>query len=149
MLSFGGGSLEPAEGLESNFCDRTPQIQDVILDKLSVHYPSITCDAVNRTHLETLQYVIVLKDLSISELKDIDFDGLSNIRTINLDDNNLSSLPDGVFDSLIDLEGLFLGNNDLVSLPDGVFDNAKNLKTLYLQDNNLTVLPDGVFDETG
>ena len=98
------------------------------------------------------------------------FDGLTNLRQLNIGANELVSLPSGVFDGLKKLDHLYIYQNNLVSLPsdifDGltslrflkvvsnpldslrpdVFDNLNNLHTLVLYSNGLGSLPPGVFD---
>ena len=82
----------------------------------------------------------------ITELKLGDFDGLSNLTTLNLMGNQLSSLPAGLFDKLHNLTTLSLISNELSSLPDDIFDNLTNLETLNLSGNELSSLPAGLFD---
>ena len=47
----------------------------------------------------------------IGSLPEDVFDGLSELRTLNLKYNQISTLPDGLFSGLSNLEVLYLGNN--------------------------------------
>lgn len=74
------------------------------------------------------------------------FDGLSELRYLELANGLIATLPDGIFDDLTDLRRLGLNYNLLTSLPDGVFDNNKKLELIDLSQNRLSSLPPGVFD---
>ena len=84
---------------------------------------------------------------NMTALKSGDFDGLSNLTSLNLNGNELSSLPSGIFDNLTELTSLNLLKNKLSSLTTGIFDRLTELDTLNLSGNELSSLPAGLFDK--
>ena len=84
---------------------------------------------------------------NITALKLGDFDGMSNLTSLDLDGNELSALPDSLFDKLTNLTSLALSGNELSALPTGIFDKLTNLTTLSLSKNQLSALPTGIFDK--
>ena len=137
--------------INEGVCDRTPQIRDEILAQatmadctevadeilsristLDLCFPDIPgyCDAGNAVRFD-----------AIATLLDGDFQGLSQLRTLNLHSNRLSELPPEVFHSLSNLRSLNLGGNRLTGLPDRIFASLSGLTSLDLQGNRLTELP--------
>ena len=127
-------------------CDRTPQVRYEIRSRTGIS----ACSAITEAHLAAITRLeLNYGDIyygDITALKLSDFDGLTNLRELNLDHNQLSSLPAGLFDNLTALETLHLHNNQLSSLPAGLFDNLTALETLHLHNNQLSSLPAGLFD---
>ena len=74
-----------------------------------------------------------------------DFNGLSNITTLDLYNNKLTSLPSNVFAGLNSLTTLNLDHNKLSSLPPNVFAGLNSVTYLTLNNNNLTSLHPNVF----
>ena len=159
----------PDQTITVNICERTPQVEAVILAAISDPPPA--CEAVPEADLALITSLdFDLSEAGITSLASGDFTGLSALETLflfsndlttlpadvfdslaalrflSLTDNALTTLPDGVFDNLAALTFLDLGINDLTTLPDGVFDNLAALVTLSLDSNDLTTLPNGVFD---
>ncbi len=129
---------------EVGICDRTPQVQEAILNAL----PSVTdCTVVAHINLNSLTGELDLIGKGITALKVGDFVGLATLTTLGLGANQLTSLPAGVFDDLISLTTLGLGANQLTSLPAGVFDDLISLTTLGLGTNQLTSLPPRIFND--
>ena len=126
-----------------NICDRTPQVRDAILALLR---DINDCAVVTDSDLSGIRQEIDLTGQNISELKAVDFQGLTRLQSLRLNNNDLTILPDNVFDGLTSLKWLILKNNDLGELPDNVFDDLANLISLLLDDNDLGELPDNVFD---
>uniref|UniRef100_A0A3Q3BSF9 LRRCT domain-containing protein n=1 Tax=Kryptolebias marmoratus TaxID=37003 RepID=A0A3Q3BSF9_KRYMA len=94
------------------------------------------------------------------------FEGLVNLRTVEISNNPLTSISVGTFQDEIALQGnkinelppnlfphkgklskLSLENNLLTSLPDKYFVGFMKLKTLTLKNNHLTSLPPVLFGE--
>ena len=113
-----------------------------------------------------------IRKADFTELPDGVFDGLSNLRELDLDRNKslatvhsgafddlrlltdlelygsaITSLPAGVFGRLLVLEELDLTDNELTTLPSGLLDNQGELDSLYMRLNKLSSLPTGIFDE--
>jgi len=96
--------------------------------------------------LTNLKYL----DLEYNELPNLPeaiFNGLTNLKDLTLRWNGLTALSAVVFNGLTNLEVLKLSYNKLAALPAAVFNGLKNLKTLYLSKNELTGLPAAVFDD--
>jgi hypothetical protein len=72
----------------------------------------------------------------LEEIKVGAFEGLSQLKILDLSSNNLRQLGKGVFDPLGQLLGLDISDNQLVDLPHDLFSNLKNLEILYLNNNN-------------
>ena len=129
--------------LPADICDRTQQVQDAILAKLA---DISDCAAVTAEHLTAIPY-LYLGHKGISALQSGDFDGLTNLETLNLYRNSLlSALPEDVFDGLTSLKTLNLSRNSLSALPEDVFDGLTNLESLSTAQNSLSALPEDVFD---
>ncbi len=108
--------------------------------------PNVTTAADVKTgHIKVIRS-LDLSSTSISDLLADDFDGLTNLETLNLYGNNLTLLPSGLFDGLTNLTTLSLESNDLTSIPSAIFDDLTSLITLDLDGNKLTTLPENIFD---
>ena len=90
-------------------CDRTPQVRDAILEAVGAD----DCAAVDA---DAMADVESLRIEGLTSLRAGDFDGLDNLRTLDLSGNALTTLPAGVFDGLTSLETLDLSDNHLVGL---------------------------------
>ena len=128
----------PASGI----CDRTQQVRDAILAKLS---DISNCGDVTGSHLIGITEIIIL-DQDTLALQDGDFTGLSKLDSLYIHKNGLSEVPEDLFDGLSALRELYLYNNELTTLPSGLFDGLSNLETLSLSYNSLDTLPSDVFD---
>ena len=145
--------LTPDPDLEIPFgiCDRTEQVQDAIIAKLNegLDTPEVTdCATVTA---EDLSGITGAMDLSIEEipaLKSGDFEGLSNLGSLQMIDSGLETLPEDVFDGLTSLTRLFIiGNDDLEELPEDIFDGLTGLESLHVSGNAaLSELPEDIFD---
>ena len=129
----------------TGICDRTPEVRDAILKALEAD----GCAVVDLADLTELNRVLSIHGTMLTSLKAGDFDGLGNLRWLDLSDNPLTTLPDDVFDGLDSLESLNLSYNLFATLPAGVFDGLSRLKWLALSHNQLTTLPESVFDGLG
>ena len=103
-------SVAPSTALaqSSGICDRTQEVQDAILAKLS---DVSDCANVTDSHLAGITSDLTLSDKGISALKAGDFKGLSGLEQLYLDTNDLSDLPDGIFEGLESLDTLWLNFN--------------------------------------
>ena len=125
-------------------CNRTPQVRDLIMYRLS-HVDG--CGSVTPDDLGSITNALYLGRLNITALRRGDFDGLTSVPMLELSGNQLSSLPAGIFDDLESLTTLTLGQNRLSSLRQDVFNNLAALTMLELRENRLSSLPPGVFDQ--
>ena len=98
----------------SGICDRTEQVRDAIIAKLNegLDTPEVTdCAEVTAEDLSGITGELELSKEEIPALKSGDFEGLSNVDTLDLTDNVLETLPDGVFEGLVSLEQVLLSGN--------------------------------------
>ena len=98
----------------SGICDRTEQVRDAIIAKLNegLDTPEVTdCSAVTAADLRGITGRLNLPRQRITALKLGDFEGLSNVDTLDLTDNALETLPDGLFEGLVSLEQVLLSGN--------------------------------------
>ena len=124
---------------------RTINVANAILNAI----PRVTaCDQVTTNHLASITS-LSFNGITLPSLKTNDFDGLPNLRSLNISANSqITNFPSGVFDKLTNLERLSIYNNfGLTALPSGIFDELTNLGRLDLGDNRLVSLPAGVFDQ--
>ena len=133
----------PGAGPDSplrSFCDRTPQVQDRLLEIIGVS----GCAEVTAEHLATVRSL----DLSLSGIEALDehdFRGLSSLRQLDLSGNQLTELPEDVFRGPSSLQTLDLDYNALTGLPEGIFRGLDSLEWLDLRFNHLAGLPEGIF----
>ena len=137
--------------INEGVCDRTPQIRDEILAQATMAECTEVTDEV-LSQVSTLDLCFpelpgycragdAVRFDAITTLLDGDFQGFSQLRTLDLHGNRLSELPPEVFRSLSSLQLLNLGGNRLTRLPDRVFASLSDLTSLDLQGNRLTELP--------
>ena len=129
------------------FCRRTAAVRNAILAHASV--AATSCHTVTSADLAAITdslKVPISGDSTISALRPGDFDGLTELRALDLSGNSISALPEGIFDELTDLSTLDLSGNGISALPAGTFDSPTALTTLDLSDNSLTDLPAGIFN---
>ena len=124
------------------FANRTPAIQDAILEATGKTTGTVTLQALeNITELHA-------GFRSISSLKAGDFQGMPNLQLLYLEWNELTALPEGIFDGLNRLRLLELHHNRLRmnSFPPNVFRDLTSLGVLFLSSNRLAgYVPDGFF----
>ena len=123
--------------LFSTVCDRTTDVANAIVAAVST-----ACNDVTTEHLAE---ITTLDLIGISSLQTGDFDGLTNLVSLDLRFSGLSELPANIFAGLINLETLRLNNNNLVTLSPNIFTGLTNLQTLLLNDNDLVTLPPNIF----
>ena len=137
--------------IEEGVCDRTPRIRDEIL--LAAGYghclePS-PADLAGIADLELCNREdwrrCRREETIIPELRQGDFQGLSQLERLTLAGVGLTDLPEGVFSDLAGLQSLVLANNQLASLPKRAFSGLSTLGSLNLAGNRLSELPPGLF----
>ncbi len=134
-------TLDVAAQTVVDICDRTSQVRDEILGEI----PHKDCATVTDVQLLLVEE-LDLADKGISELKSIDFSGLSSLETLFLSNNTLSvTPPEDLFADLSDLQRLELETMGLTTLPTNIFAGLSRLDSLLLSANNLTDLPANLF----
>ena len=148
----GVGDPSPQEQavLSTGICNRTQQVEDAILTKLSQKYPdkTWTCSNVTSRDLFNIYGTLDLRNKGITSLKVGDFDGLVGVSYLYLSNNALTALPAGVFAGM-QPQYLSLENNALTTLPADVFKDARIGWKLVLSGNPLTSLPAALFQGEG
>lgn len=137
--------------IEEGVCDRTPRIQDEILQVAGFSHclePSGE-DLAAITNLELCNRgewpPCTRQDAVVPGLRQGDFQGLSQLERLTLAGVGLAELPEGVFSELGGLHTLWLANNRLGVLPERLFSGLSGLRSLSVAGNRLTELPPGVF----
>ena len=132
-------SSSQSEGIDLGICSRSPEVQEVLIRRLSI----AACSAISPGEL------FRIRELSIESRSFTpgDFADMPNLQYLRL--GGVETLPAGVFSGLSSLQGLELENNALTSLPQGVFAGLSNLEYLDLSNNRLAALPSGVFAGLG
>ena len=128
---------------DSGICDRTQEVQDAILDKLTT---VSDCADVTDAHLSKVWGYLGLDDQELTALQPGDFAGLSGLNLLDLSINSIDTLPEGIFDGLASLHTLLLIYSGLDSLSEDVFKDLSSLQYLRLNGNDLTALPRDIFD---
>ena len=127
-------------------CNRTEAVRVALVDLVDDVHPTVAgCADVTDAHLASITGRLTLGHRGIHSLQVGDFDGLTNLKILDLRRNQLHTLPDGVFaglDSLVDLD---LWQNELQTLPAGIFAGLSALSDLDMEENDLRTLPPGVF----
>ena len=103
----------------ADICSRTPPIRNEILKQINaIKNKEITCEEVRRKHLNKIKNLVIRRASTQIEingkklhrslpplvLDPRDFDGLSKLKSLDLDNNQITSLPDGIFNGLSKLE---------------------------------------------
>ncbi|MCY3559388.1 MAG: leucine-rich repeat protein [Chloroflexi bacterium] len=130
-------------------CDRTPSVRD-LLSRLT----GKECADVTAADLVEIEKFLWWHLEDVTSLRSGDFEGLYNLKLLNLSKHQLRSLPERIFDDLHSLEeldlsvwaGPYSGAEGLRALPSNVFANLSNLKELDLEGNRLGTLPGGTFN---
>ncbi len=126
-------SVKGTTGIATGICDRTSQVQSVILSGID----GVTdCALVTDTHLSGIRNLDFRRQ-NIMALKANDFSGLSDLRILRLDINKLRTFPANVFSGLSNLRTLRLNDNKINTLPAGVFSglSSPGPTRLTLDDN--------------
>lgn len=81
-----------------------------------------------------------LQGNNLTVVFETDFEGMSNLRILQLMDNQIHTIERGAFQDLTSIERLRLNNNQLRHLPDLLFGNMPHLIRLDLSHNQLQVI---------
>ena len=96
---------------------------------------------------ETKLTGLILWDNNLKQLPNDLFNGLGNLKKLDLGENYLRVLPKGLFVGLTNLEYLSLDRNHVNSLDEALFNGTNRLTKLTLYENDLTVLPKELLKE--
>ena len=129
-------------------CNRTEAVRVALVELVDDVHPDVAgCADVTDAHLAAITGRLNLGHRGIHSLQVGDFDGLTNLKSLELHRNQLRTLPDGVFAGLDSLVRLDLWQNELQTLPAGIFAGLSALTDLDMEENDLRTLPPGVFDD--
>ena len=123
-----------------NVCLRTSAVRVAIEQK--VNKP---CNQITALDLASVTGNLMLSSNDITDLKAVDFQGLSSLISLSLDGNQL---PAGVFQGLTSLQMLYLTGNKISSFPVGIFQGLPSLLLLSIDNNSISSLPEVIFQGT-
>ena len=124
-------------------CERPSAIQQVLTDILEK-----PCADVAATDLAEVRFLDIewIFDENSRTLQPGDFDGLSNLRKLDLRGKVIEGLAPGVFSGLSELRELDLSYNRVAGLTPGIFSGLSRLRELDLSYNLVAGLAPGVFN---
>lgn len=93
-------------------------------------------------NLKVLQIIVA----SLKNITKPEFEGLENLRELNLWNNSLQEFGVDTFDDLKLLKILYLSKNMLKFIYENSFANLHNLKVVHLYDNQIKFLADNLFE---
>lgn len=98
------------------------------------------------SHFTAITDLIVTKS-GLFQIEQENFNGMSNLVSLNLTQNILHEVPSEVFKNLASLEALDLSHNMIVELEELCFKSLGKLTTLHLNDNKIVTLREGIFND--
>lgn len=124
-----------------------PKLGEIVPSVTELAAANIGLVAVNRNAFEGLGQlkIVNLSRNEISEIESESFDKLLKLQVLDLSNNLIGSFENNTFELLSDLEVLILGHNRLTQLPENVFDPLFNLKTLVMSHNKIQDLRFEIF----
>ena len=128
----------------TGICDRTPQVQTAILARIGVS----NCAHVTAPLLKGITGRFTLVRTNTSELKAVDFAGLSSVTELQLTFlRNLTSLPSDLLTGGLDSLQIFdINESSVTALPANLLQPVKaTLNTAWLGRNEFRTVPDGFF----
>ena len=162
----------PVNAQTGGICDRTIEVQDVILVEIYGTPLRDECDAVTSAQLAEIPGSLVVYEYSSASIVPGDFEGLtmltelritdsplltdvpanafsafsspSSLRQLYLGRNSIETVHEDAFNGLSDVTHIFLSYNTIASLDEGTFDGLSALEHLLLQNNRLESLPEGL-----
>ncbi|MDE0179369.1 MAG: Ig-like domain-containing protein [Gammaproteobacteria bacterium] len=140
-----GRTQSTVVSIEEGVCDRTEVVRARILAILERQ----DCVSVTPEDLAPIRildmWTAELNTRPALTLRVGDFQGLTNLRALQVSGYALSPLPADIFDGLSQLNSLRLTDNELSSLPAGIFEGLSDLRQLAISFNEMTSLPESVF----
>ena len=150
------------------FCDRTPEVQDAILESVT---PYSTCSTITDTQLAAITQLRITGYSSASIVPG-DFAGLTmltllkisdspllttvpanafsevtaSLTNLQIDRNSISSVHEDAFHGLSALNLILLSNNRIESLHEDTFDGLSALNAILINFNRITSLHEDLFD---
>ena len=124
-------------------CERPSAIQQVLTDTLGQPCADIAAADLAEVRFLDIEWIF---DENSRTLQPGDFDGLSNLRKLDLRGKVIEGLAPGVFSGLSELRELDLSYNRIARLAPSVFEGLGNLEELGLVRNELTTIEAGVFE---
>ena len=124
-------------------CERPSAIQQVLTDTLGK-----PCADVAAADLAEVRFLDIERTSGENSrtLQLGDFDGLSNLRKLDLRDKGIEGLAPGVFSGLSELRELELSYNRIARLAPSVFEGLSKLKVLDLGHNKLATIEPGLIE---
>ena len=149
LLSYGQGEF-------LSVCDRTPQVRDVIMEKIAAIDPSIECsdDDLLRPLLSEIKELPLYSGVvnsdgvrfpDITSFKVGDFSGIISVEYLNLSAHRITAIPEGIFSDLVSLKRLDLSFNKIADVHPNAFSGLVFLEKLDLDGNKIASLSENTF----
>lgn len=141
-LVEGGEQAQKFLGLPKflKVCDRTPAVQNAILEQLH----NKNCSQVTEKDLQTIDSIDIANK-GVTSLKEGDLSGM-HLRFFHAEHNNIEYLPPRFFAGQATLEGVFFDNNNLKKLPDEMGDDLHRVEMFSVYGNkDMQGFPKGFF----
>lgn len=98
-----------------------------------------------RRHWYDSYVKVVITDNNFTTLPEDIFNGLAELRTLNIVKNPLTTLPPNIFKELFNLKKLSLSQNQLTALPENILHSDPHLLEFDVNGNQLATLSKDIF----
>ncbi|KAM7448363.1 hypothetical protein ABFA07_003528 [Porites harrisoni] len=92
--------------------------------------------------------ILMLYNTGLSNIPQNAFQGLSNLKEINIQSNPLTSIAGNAFQGVAKLNILILSRNNLSQVTADSFKGLTAVTKMYLEYNDFAMFPDGLFEDT-
>ncbi|XP_076345606.1 toll-like receptor 2 isoform X2 [Tachypleus tridentatus] len=129
LASIGQNQLRPLTKL------RKLDVSDYVGDWYS--YNRLFLENNSFSTLKNLEYLNLASNPIKSSINRLYFNGLENLKELDLSSSLITKIEDFAFESLKSLERLLLNNNNIIDLNNNTFHGLTNLTYLFIRSNNL------------
>ena len=143
-LAIAPVNAAPRQQTVDNFCDRTPEVQDAILESVT---PYPTCSTITDTQLAAITE-LVITGYSSASIVPGDFAGLMALTQLDVTRSPLlTTVPANAFSEVTaSLTNLFLHRNSISSVHEDAFADLAALKLIHLSYNRIESLHEDLFE---
>ena len=126
-----------------NICDRTPEVEAVILAQVT----GATCSTITDAQLAAIVRSLLIEGYSSPTLLSSDFAGLTGVNVLTISASpDLQTVPANAFSEIPNLTDLYLTDNAIDTLHPNAFGDLSELEALDLTYNHIKILEEGVFN---
>ena len=127
----------------SGICDRTPEVEAVILAQVT----GATCSTITDAQLSAIVRSLLIEGYSSPTLLSSDFAGLHGVNVLTISASpDLETVPANAFSEMPHLRDLYLTDNAIDTLHPNAFGDLSELEALELTYNHIKILEEGVFN---